>query len=99
MAAAKSPTGDQERALDDVLAKIDEALPKIHQKARDSAQGMTPTQGFSPSRIKRTRLAFQQMCDDPLLSDSREEVIEPQKSVVSQQPRPTAHINGSRKTV
>jgi len=74
--AAKPPTGDQERELDDVLAKIDKALPKLHQRARtgEAGLGLTPTQAFSPAKLKRTRMAFQAMCDDSLLSDSGEDL-------------------------
>ena len=60
---AATPTGDQERELDDVLAKIDLALPKLHRKARgaEGSTGLTPTKAFSPAKLKRTRMAFQVM--------------------------------------
>ena len=107
MAAANSPIGDQERELDDVLAKIDKALPKIHQRAQNAAEGTTSTQGFSPSRIKRTRMAFQAMCDDPLLSEDESVAAlppAPSPAVPPAAPTPCvparqrAAINGSSKT-
>jgi hypothetical protein len=63
-----APTGDQERELDDVLAKIDQGLSKVHRKAKRATgkAGPAATRHFSPSRLKRTRMAFQAMCEDSL---------------------------------
>jgi len=73
-----APTGDQERELDDVLAKIDLGLNKVHRKAKKASSGPraapAATRVFSPSQLKRTRLAFQAMCDDSMLSDSGEDL-------------------------
>ena len=67
--AATPPAGDRERELDDVMAKIDKALPELHRQARETSSGTTPTQGFAPARIKRTRMAFKAMCEDSLLNE------------------------------
>jgi hypothetical protein len=77
-AAARIPEPDEnaEEALDRVIAKIDKALPKIHEKAKDSRQGgKTPTDAFDMKNLKRTQKAFEALSDDPVLSESDEDAL------------------------
>ncbi len=81
-------TTDSERALDEVLSKIDAALPKIHAKARAATQRLepavngagrrskspTPTKGFSPKQFKRTQAKFQAMSEESLLTNSGDDI-------------------------
>jgi hypothetical protein len=72
-----APKPASESDVDAVLEKIDACLPKIHKRAAEAAKnGDTPTDGFSPAKIKQTKMAFQAMSEDKLLSDSNEKMLD-----------------------
>lgn len=71
----KKPEAEVEAELDTVIDRIDACLPAIHARARRSQQsGDTPSAAFHPKRIMQTQARFQQMADDPLLTESGEDI-------------------------
>lgn len=64
-----------EEAVDRVIERIDQALPKIIQQAEESrVAGRPPSDRFSIREIERTRQAFEQMSEDSLLTRSGEDI-------------------------
>ena len=77
------------KEIDSIIARIDQCLPVILKKG---AQGMissdTPTKAFQPARIMQTRQLFQDMADNPLLTESGEDIkVEPSGRVRLVNPR------------
>jgi hypothetical protein len=72
---APGPTPSDEQELDDILGAIDRLVDHQCKKAterRASPAPPAPTQAFSPSRYKKTQMAFQQLSESKLeLNDSR----------------------------
>lgn len=73
-AAAPQPPKPKatESDLDAIIAKIDQALPKIHALAKST--DTPPTGGFKSDKIEKTKRAFQEMSGDSLLTGSGEDV-------------------------
>ena len=65
-----------EDELDAVIDRIDQCLPVIHAKVRASktAGGSPASDSFNPKRIMRTKAVFQAMAEEPLLSESGEDI-------------------------
>lgn len=66
------PPAIEEADLDEVIERIDEALPKIHKLCRlhrDSQQA-TPAGGLSTEKFHNTRKRLKKLSDDPLLTDN-----------------------------
>jgi hypothetical protein len=64
-------------ALDAIIDKIDECLPKIHAKAKEAKNSgltRTPTGGFSPKNVRQARAEFEAMTEDSLLTESHEDI-------------------------
>ena len=65
--------------FDSAMLRIDAATAKIHADVAEAKEsgggpGLTPTKGFSPPRLKRTRMDFQAMSDSSLLTDSGDDI-------------------------
>ncbi len=62
--------------FDTAMLRIDAALGGIHERvdAVRADSGNTPTQGFSPERMKRTRMSFQAMSESSLLNDAGDDI-------------------------
>jgi hypothetical protein len=81
MAAAaplpKKPEAKVEDELDTALDRIEQCLPAIHERVAASKRAgqRSPSDSFNPSRIVRTQQVFQQMADEPLLSESGEDIV------------------------
>lgn len=67
---------DMDVDLDAVLGKINKGLDKIHKRSREvSSEGRAPTTtAFQPAKLKKTRMAFQALSEDSLLTDSGEDI-------------------------
>ena len=67
-----------EREIDQVIDKIDQALPKILQQAEDSKLvGRPPSGEHSTAEIRRARQAFAEMSEDSLLTRSGQDIQMP----------------------
>ena len=83
MLASPSPKKKvTESDIDEVLAQIDVGLRKVHRKVKTASSlninGDTPcpapTRAFSPAKMKRTKMEFQAMSEDSLLTDSGDDI-------------------------
>jgi hypothetical protein len=81
-----------ESDVDEVLYKIDQCLPKIHQRAQDAKIAgidSPSTARFAPADLKKTRQAFQVMSEDKLLSGSGDDIKAP-----AEEPKKATAKNG-----
>lgn len=67
---AKHESGE----LDAILQKITTATDKIQERAQDIRSGKTPTGAFLMSKQRGAQAAFEEMHDDTLLTESREDI-------------------------
>ena len=64
-----------EQELDAVIDRIDQCLPAIHARiALAKRGGDSPSAAFHPKRIMQTQRTFQSMADNPLLTESGEDI-------------------------
>jgi hypothetical protein len=76
MAAQPPEPAPSESDLDAVLAQIDKSLTRVHARVKqaDPARPASDGLGFSPEQYKKTKMAFQAMSEDSLLTDSGDDI-------------------------
>ena len=66
--------------LDDVIEKIDQSLPVIHEmcavRKKQSKQKKSPTDRLPLAKAKRARAAFAEMADDSILTESGDDITD-----------------------
>jgi hypothetical protein len=70
---------EEETVLDEVIQKIDESLPAIHRMVavrKKQSRRRTATDRLAPEEARRAQAAFQEMKDNPLLTDSGDDIRE-----------------------
>ena len=74
---ARQPVVEEEaEVLDDVIQRIDQALPSIHRMA----SAAEPSDHMSKAQIARAKIIFQDMKNDPLLNEKGDDIcLKPKK--------------------
>lgn len=89
MSAAAAPLPKPtESDVDEVIQKIDAALPKIHQRAENAKQsGKTPSDSFSTANFAETKAKFVELAEDqPKLDETNHDAPAPKPAKVERTP-------------
>jgi hypothetical protein len=76
---------EEAAVLDEVIEQIDQSLPILHRMAAEGESADTPTTGrLSKAQFDRARAVFQDMQEDPLLTDEGDDIrLKSKKSAVN----------------
>ena len=70
----RAPAPKEDDQIDECLERMDAAFEKITRR-RKKVEGSTPLNGFRPEHVKKTRLAFQTFSENPIVSESGDEIL------------------------
>ena len=73
--------------LDEVIEKIDKSLPKLHKIAavrKKQSKRKAPSDSFPIAQMMRARAAFAEMVEDPLLTESGDDITDGPAKKISQ---------------
>ena len=70
---------DEVTVLDEVIERIDQSLPAIHRMCairKKQSRRKATTDRLLPEQAKHVKAAFREMVDDPLLTESGDDITE-----------------------
>jgi hypothetical protein len=73
-ALVKPPAPEDPDVLDDVIQRIEQALPSVHKLAAEGGSSDTPTKHLSKAQCDRAHAVFQDMKDNPLLNEEGDDI-------------------------